>query len=231
MSGHQPKLEKIGPLKTLRYGNASEEAKKVVIFHGFGANAFDLFSLGEALDPKGEMQWYFPDGILTVPIGPGFTGKAWFPIDTTALEKAMASGEGVNYSDLRPRGMDEAVQRSLEFLQAIGFEPSRGYLGGFSQGSMMAVDLVKNLPVPPKGLMVYSGALVDQKGFAGKEIGFKGLKVFQSHGQQDPILPFSGAENLKHQLTKMGAQLDWSPFFGGHEIPFEVISRSKRLFA
>ena len=230
MSGNQPKLQNLGPLKVLKYGSDSDSASKVIIFHGFGANAHDLYSLGEAMDPKGEMQWYFPDGVLAVPIAPGFMGKAWFPIDTSALEKAMVTGEGVNYSGLRPRGMDEAVNRALEFLQAVNFEPSNGFLGGFSQGSMMAVDIVKNLPEPPKGLLVYSGALVDQQGFAGKDKGFKNLNVFQSHGQQDPVLPFTGAENLKRQLQKMGATVQWSPFFGGHEIPFEVISQSQKIF-
>lgn len=222
-------MQAMGPLKVLKYGSTSEEARKVIIFHGFGANAHDLYSLGEAMDPKGELMWYFPDGVLTVPIAPGFMGKAWFPIDTSALEKAMASGEGVDYSALRPRGMDEAVTRALEFLRVIGFEPSKGFLGGFSQGSMMAVDIVRNLPEPPKGLLIYSGALVDQQGFAGRESGFKNLSIFQSHGQQDPVLPFSGAENLKRQLQKMGARVQWSPFFGGHEIPFEVISQSQKI--
>jgi phospholipase/carboxylesterase len=229
MNGNTSKLQKFGPLKSLVVGDPSSIQPKVVIFHGYGADAHDLSSLARPMDPKGKKTWYFPNGLLTVPIGPGFTGRAWFPIDEAAWEKALQEGHGIAYGDRRPPGIDDAVQMALEFLQEIGFDPARDWLGGFSQGSMMAVDLVRHLPQAPRGILVLSGALVDESGFIGKELPFKNLPVFQSHGERDAILPMEGAMALKSRLQKMGARIIWQPFYGGHEIPMEVVSRAAKF--
>jgi phospholipase/carboxylesterase len=45
------------------------------------------------------------------------------------------------------------------------------------------------------------------------------LPVFQSHGRQDPLLPFPTAEGLRNALTKAGMVVEWVPFEGGHGIP------------
>jgi len=53
----------------------------------------------------------------------------------------------------------------------------------------------------------------------------KGLPVFQSHGMQDEILPYVGAEKLRDMLTHGGLAVDWHSFRGGHEIPKAVLQR------
>ncbi|MCB0406557.1 MAG: serine esterase [Bdellovibrionales bacterium] len=229
MTSRANKMNAFGPLKALHRPSTKNESAKAVIFHGFGANAYDLFDLNQMMDPQSQLDWYFPNGPLEVPIGPGFFGRAWFPLDTEALERALQSGGGVDYVDVRPAGMDEAVQKALRFLQEIHFNPQTDFLGGFSQGSMMAVDIVRQLPQTPKGLFIFSGALVDKKGFSSDQMGFKGLRVYQSHGMQDEILPLRGAEKLRDQLRSLGANVEWHDFRGGHEIPFEVLSRAAQF--
>lgn len=222
------KMQSYGPLKALVAGAMEEPKPKVVIFHGYGADAYDLFSLARALDPKSARTWVFPNGPLTVPIGPGFTGRAWFPIDEAAWDLAIQEGHGIAYGNRMPPGMEDAVQKVLLFLAQINFNPVTDYLGGFSQGSMMAIELVKHLSGAPKGVLVLSGALVDEPGFIGREANFKNLKIFQSHGEQDSILPLEGAEALRFRLQKMGARVTWQSFYGGHEIPMEVVSRANQ---
>ncbi len=53
----------------------------------------------------------------------------------------------------------------------------------------------------------------------------KGLPVFQSHGMQDEILPYVGAERLRDALSKSGLVVEWHSFRGGHEIPEPVLRR------
>ena len=50
--------------------------KTVIMLHGFGADMNDLAPLHTYLDPDGHFNWIFPQGILTVPIGPHATGRA-----------------------------------------------------------------------------------------------------------------------------------------------------------
>jgi predicted esterase len=43
----------------------------VILFHGFGADMHDLASLQDILNPSGkQLNWIFPQGIHSVPIGP-----------------------------------------------------------------------------------------------------------------------------------------------------------------
>ncbi len=44
-----------------------------------------------------------------------------------------------------------------------------------------------------------------------------------SHGQDDPLLPFSVAEGLRDALIARGIPVDWVPFRGGHGIPSSVV--------
>ena len=52
-----------------------------------------------------------------------------------------------------------------------------------------------------------------------------GLPVFQSHGRQDPILPFQMAERLKDVFTETGSPPVWTPFDGPHTIPMAVFRK------
>jgi phospholipase/carboxylesterase len=51
----------------------------------------------------------------------------------------------------------------------------------------------------------------------------KDLPVFQSHGTQDPILPFAIAERLRHVLDDAGMRVSFTQFDGGHGIPPEAM--------
>ena len=54
-----------------------------------------------------------------------------------------------------------------------------------------------------------------------------GQKIFQTHGLQDGVLPLQGAESLKAALQESGAEYQFVPFNGGHEIPMQVLSAAK----
>lgn len=216
-------LEKIGPLQTKFWGAEEKEATKIVVFHGYGASASDLYELGRAMDPQGTKGWYFPQGFLEVPIGPMMSGYAWFPIDQEEAQRAMLTQGGLKYAHLRPPGLDEAVEKGMLFLKEIGFDPQKDILGGFSQGSMMTVELQRTLAVALKRILVLSGSLVDEAGLSACANTFSGTRVFQSHGTYDDILPVAGATALKTQLERLGASVDFHEFRGGHEIPMPVL--------
>jgi len=51
----------------------------------------------------------------------------------------------------------------------------------------------------------------------------KGIKVFQSHGHQDPILPFQLGKLINQMLKEGGATVEFIEFKGAHTIPFESL--------
>ncbi|MCM2281313.1 MAG: serine esterase, partial [Bdellovibrionaceae bacterium] len=165
----------------------------------------------------------FPNGHLSVPIGGGFQGRAWFPLRVSELEAAIAAGEGVDLRKAAPPGLDQALAHGRKFLAALGVPLERVVLGGFSQGGMLATELALRAETGPAGLVILSGSLVDAENWARLAPNRKGLRFFQSHGTEDPVLRIEPARALERLLTEAGLDGMLYEFRGQHEIPMEVL--------
>jgi phospholipase/carboxylesterase len=134
----------------------------IVFFHGYGADASDLASLSSMIQtPKGTT-WLFPEGVLDIQLGSHFTGRAWFPIDMVAIEKARLEGKHRDLSKETPPGLKKIKEQFFEVLSQLKIPIENVILGGFSQGTMLTTYLTLNAPAAPKGLIVMSGALLDE---------------------------------------------------------------------
>ena len=98
-------------------------------------------------------------------------------------------------------------------------------LGGFSQGAMLATDVALRLDEPPAGLVIFSGTLVNEAEWAARAPRRAGLGVLQSHGRQDPLLPFDNAVALRDLLAGAGLAVDFFAFDGGHALPPDALLR------
>ncbi|MBM9590836.1 esterase [Leptospira sp. 201903075] len=227
MLDNENDLESLGPLQVLRV-KGDPDAPTVVLFHGYGASAFDLYPIHEVLVTDQKFNWVFPHGHLSVPLMPGYSGRAWFPIDMAALEEAIRKNDFRNFADKDPEGMDVARQAAYLMLDAIGVPWNQLILGGFSQGAMLATDLTLRKEELSKGLMILSGALVNESLW--KELAPKksNLRFFQSHGEFDPILGYAGAKKLEKLLRNSELLGEFIAFNGGHEIPAPVIQGVSR---
>jgi phospholipase/carboxylesterase len=112
----------------------------------------------------------------------------------------------------------------LDALERETGTPSeRVLLGGFSQGSMLALDVALRTKRPLAGLVLLSGTLLAKREWVPLMAERAGLKVFQSHGTEDPILPYRIAEKLRHALEGAGMRVSFTRFEGGHGIPPQVM--------
>jgi len=207
----------------------------VVLLHGYGANMKDLAPLATLLPELREYNWIFPDGPLKVEIGPHMYGKAWFPIDMEVMNSAMMSGGFEHlFSDHYPEGMEASSKLLRSFLKE--HISGKLILGGFSQGSMMACDLVFNHRLEATSLVLLSSTLVARDRLERSlENHPHRLPIFQSHGESDPVLPLHMARKLKEILDEYKYQVDYHEFPGGHEIPprilqslFQFLQRTKK---
>ena len=203
----------------IEYGDPAAPA--VVLCHGFGANMHDLAGLTGALSLGRPVRWVFPQAPVELPGYPA--GRAWFPSDPTEF-LAFASGELFSdLSGLDPSGLRQSGRLLLDLLDRIGSPVSRTVIGGFSQGSMVALEAALAASEPPAGLVVLSGSIIAgdrwRKAGAARERPLDGLPVFQSHGAGDPILPYAQAVRLGELLDACGAKRRFVRFGGGHEIP------------
>ena len=201
-----------------------DEGDHIFLFHGYGANEFDLASLSEYIFPRDKPtpNYYFPAGTIPIDYDMGYPGKAWFPMDVGALQKA----EPRDYADMYPPEFERSRKMITEAISWLGLEPSKIILGGFSQGAMLAVDIALNHEESVKGLLIYSGALVNQKKWQELIPRHQDLSFFQSHGTQDPLLRIEAAEELNKTLLHGGMKGEFFSFSGGHEISQETLNKT-----
>ena len=99
--------------------NHDDNAPWVIFFHGYGADNKDLFSLGQVIQTKKTLNWLFPNGPLEVPIGPGWTGRAWWNIDMMEVQRAMESGTHRDFTNETPKGLDKAFEKTMEMIKQL----------------------------------------------------------------------------------------------------------------
>ena len=219
----------LGPLSAIVVDDAARKVPPslvVVLCHGYGAPADDLVGLaGEIVRGSpwlaGSVRFVFPEAPLALDNVP-FGGRAWWPIDMMALQKAMESGEARKMADETPAGLASARQKLRGLIEAVhaetGLPLSKIVIGGFSQGAMLSTDVALRLEEAPAALLVLSGALIDQTEWRRRAPARRGLPVVQSHGTNDPILPFAGAVALQGVLVDAGLDVTFAQFRGGHGI-------------
>ncbi len=201
----------------------------VILFHGYGADAYDLQSLSDVLETSQPCNWLFPQGILEVPIGPGWRGRAWWNIDLMDLQKRQ-NDPNFDFSTETPPGLEHARQLTSEMLEKLMTDHQLNWsdivLGGFSQGAMLAVDLFLHAKENPKGLLLFSGALINKQNLKPLLAQRAGCTYFLSHGISDPVIPVRSGQQLEGFLSSGGMKGRLHTFQGSHEIPMEIIMKA-----
>jgi phospholipase/carboxylesterase len=224
--------EQIGGLRTWVTGGTDGKGggrgPLVLLLHGFGAPGDDLVQLADVLNVPTGTRFVCPEGPLSLSFGPR-DARAWWLIDMARMAADQAAGRVRDLSNEIPKGLAPARETMLEFLKEVehklGADPRKTVLGGFSQGAMLSCDLMLRTMQPYAGLVQLSGTLLAAQEWTPLLQKRKGLPVFQSHGMQDEILPYTGAERLRDALSKSGLAVEWHSFRGGHEIPASVLQR------
>jgi phospholipase/carboxylesterase len=227
------KRTRIAGLDVVLAGGADREgggkdAPLVVLLHGYGAPGDDLVPLWRVMRVPSGTRFAFPAAPLETHMMPGYDSRAWWHIDMLAMQQAMARGEMRDLRAAEPEGLTEAREKLADCLTELiaTLAPTKLVLGGFSQGSMLALDTaLRSTGRMPDGLVILSGTLVAEKIWGERMKALSGVPVFQSHGSSDPILPFALAEELRDKLVASGALVTWEAFRGGHEIPPPVLDK------
>lgn len=209
-----------------------------VLFHGFGAPGDDLVPLFDELVDRApaleDTRFYFPSGPLDLE---GFgDARAWWLIDLEAIQRL--SGDSAGQQTLRrqePPGMASARAMVLKLVKEVADANALPYgqlhLGGFSQGAMIATDVALRLEEAPAGLAILSGTLLLEDTWRAKAKARAGLRVFQAHGREDPLLPFKAAEALRDLWREAEAKLEFLELDAGHTITEEEVDRLARFLA
>jgi phospholipase/carboxylesterase len=206
----------------------------VILCHGFGAGGTDLVPLGFELRAMDDaladgVQFLFPAAPLSLDELGIYGGRAWWHIDMAELMEAISTGSLRLMRDEHPPELPAARAALLELLREVQAETNlplnRFVLGGFSQGSMLATDVALHLPENVAGLCLFSGTLLSETVWRPLAARHAGLRVLQTHGRHDMILPFQAARWLHDMLTEAGMTVDFLEFSGDHTIPAEALRK------
>lgn len=201
----------------------------VVLLHGFGAPGDDLVGLATELAAP-DTTLVFPAAPLTFAelygAPPFMDARAWWRLDLEAIERARRTGGLRDLTRERPEGLDAARGHVVRLLGALrARHPEAGVvLGGFSQGAMLATDTALREDVALDGLVVLSGSLLCEPEWRPLFPKLARVKVFQSHGADDDILPYAYAARLHEGLREAGVDARFVAFEGGHGIAPEVLT-------
>jgi phospholipase/carboxylesterase len=211
--------------------NGGGNGPLLLLMHGFGAPGNDLVPLHRALQVPSEVRFAFPHAPLDLAPGvaPDLAPRAWWMIDIARLQSDIRGGRGEILVKETPEGLEAARNAVLGMLEALERDhaapPSRIVIGGFSQGSMLACDVLLRHERAFAGAVLLSGAVICEDEWTRLAEKRRGVRVLQSHGKSDPVLPYVGGERLRNLLSAGGLEVEWISFGGGHGVPDSVVNR------
>jgi phospholipase/carboxylesterase len=164
----------------------------VVLVHGYGADGNDLIGLAQ------HWQGLLPNVAFTAPNAPtrvpGTAGFQWFPI-----------------SRIDPHEMQKGVEIAAPVLEdhldaelaRLNLPPERLALAGFSQGTMLSLEVGLRRKVPPAAIVGFSGLL------AGMPPAGDFPPILLAHGDSDQVIPPQAMFVAAGQLGLAGACVQW----------------------
>lgn len=161
---------------------SGDDSPVVLLLHGYGSNEDDLPSLAPWL-PNG-LEW----ASLRAPIDMGGDGATWFPF-TLPDEPEQAPIDAV--TEALWKWVDKHVSADAPIVPL-----------GFSQGGLMALQLLRTRPGRVAATVVLSGLITTSAQTADAELETLRPPVFWGRGDADPLIWPEAVERLAAWLPE-----------------------------
>ena len=187
--------------------NSESATNRLVLLHGWGADAKDLLPVGKLLT----------DGL-----------KERFEIVSLCAPQFHPSGSGRQWYPLYPHKWEQVpdavldLERRLNNLCYAKIPLNKTFLLGFSQGGAMALELASKI----KFKMVF--ALSSYPHPEWKPL-IDTPPIFLCHGNIDQVVPKEASQKSFDILRKNGIKSDLYFFDGGHEINNVLIDHCRGI--
>lgn len=176
----------------------------LLLLHGFGSNEHDLMGLAPYLDKR--LHIVSARAIFDVGFGYGWYYLYGVPGNLTADDATRA------------RSLDVLTEFISDLPARVGADPRQFYLLGFSQGSVMSLNLALTVPQSIAGVVAISGYLDEAVLPRVQPETLTDLDVVVMHGTQDDIIPIEGGRGVKAYLETTPVRLTYHEYTIGHSI-------------
>lgn len=179
----------------------------LVLMHGVGSNEQDLFGLADDVPP----QFHVVSLRGPFTLGPG--SYAWFQF-------SVARDGSRSIDSAQEAASRAAIVQTVQALAAqLDVPAARVVLGGFSQGGIMALSLLRTRPeLLQAALVMHSRLLPEVDALAAPAEALQGKQLWVSHGLQDMVIPLASAQAIRAHAATLPVALTYSEFPGAHEI-------------
>ena len=188
--------------------NSESPTNRLVLLHGWGADAQDLLPVGKLITE-------------------GFKNR--FEIVSLSAPQTHPSGHGRQWYPLYPHEWEQVPKAVLDLERRLNYLPfekiplKKTLLLGFSQGGAMALELAKRKQF--EGVFALSSY---------PHPGWESLNdnlppIFLCHGKFDEVVPKEASQKSFDILSKTGNKTDLYFFEGGHEINSDLISHLRGI--
>jgi phospholipase/carboxylesterase len=199
-------------------GPASAD-RRLVLLHGWGADADDLLDLAELVIPPALAGTVNVVSLRAPQPHPLGMGRQWYPLlwqemlPEPAWEQVPAARQ-----DLRGRLKQLAGSVPLEHTALLGF----------SQGAAMALDAATGGEAP-----LPLAAVIGCSGYPHRDWQPRAsaTPVLLTHGREDPVVLLQHCNTLQQQLEQAGIAVTRQDFSGGHGIDPELFPLLQQFLA
>lgn len=185
---------------------AGERPPLLILLHGVGSNEQSMAALAPEMDPR------FLVLSARSPLALGPNSFAWFHVTFTAQGPVIVADEAAAGWARIAAFIDEAVA-------TYDADPARVYLGGFSQGAIMALATLLTAPERVAGAVAMSGRLLPEvlPHVASPER-LRGRPVLLVHGELDDKLGIHFARSARATLSGFPVDLTYRELPIGHAV-------------
>lgn len=178
----------------------SDRPPLLILFHGIGSNELSMTSIAGVFDPR----------LLVVcprsPIELGPYSYAWFHTDFTPRGPVPNTAEA-----------EAAWKRVAEFVDEVvdvyETDPSRAFIGGFSQGAIVSLAALLTAPERIAGVVAMSGRLLPEVlPHAVSPERLRGKPVIIIHGTEDERLGIEYGRAARDRLMEFPLDITYREF-------------------
>jgi phospholipase/carboxylesterase len=191
----------------VRPSSLPNNAPLILMLHGYGSDENDLFSFANELPEE------YIIISLKAPHALQPSGNAWYAINFDAQKG--------KFSDIEQAILSRELVKTFleEAIEAYPIDKNKVSLLGFSQGTILSFALALSYPEVIKNVIGLSGYVdtnMIEAGYESKD--FSHLKVYNSHGSVDQVIPVEWARQNKPLLEKLNIDMVYEEYPVGHGI-------------